>query len=387
MKILHCITGLTGDGAQKMLLRLVRVMSKQGFEAQVVNLGPWGPLVEAFEQEGVPVHSLNVNASLIAAVRGVEIIRRIIQRSSPDVLQGWMYHANVLLLAAQILDNRPRPIIWNVRRGMDDYKELSRATRLFVRANALFSNCASQIIYCSSESRRQHEEYGFCKKRGVVIGNGFDVSRYQLVEDPRSEFRARIGCADSDVVIGNVGRFDIAKGHRYLIEAFKELVAECPNIRLACVGRGMDESNVEIMNMLDSDALRARIHLLGERSNLERVYPGFDIFCSSSIGEGFPNALSEALACAVPCVATDTGASRELVDGVGIVVKPRDTAEIVAGLRSMIHKPEEERRALGAAGRERISSQFALTAVADCYAELYRECVPHYNALCGSIAA
>lgn len=370
-----------------MLLRLVEAMSKQGFEAEVVNLGPTSALVEAFERVRVPVYSLNLSSSFFEMIRGARRLRRIIQRSSPDVLQGWMYHANALLLAAQILENRPRPIFWNIRRGMDDYRERGRITRLFTRVNALFSNCASQIIYCSSESRRQHEEYGFFKKRGVVIGNGFDVYRFHPREDARIEFRSQLGCAENDIVIGNVGRFDVAKGHTYLLKAVKRLLAEVPNIRLVCVGRGMDASNVEIMNMLDSDEIRSRVHLVGERSALERIYPAFDIFCSSSIGEGFPNALSEAMACGVPCVATDTGASRELVEGVGEVVKPRDTAEIVDGLRSMIRKTSEERRVLGVAGRERIASQFALTAVAERYAELYREFTAPQNILCGSLAA
>jgi glycosyltransferase involved in cell wall biosynthesis len=113
--------------------------------------------------------------------------------------------------------------------------------------------------------------------------------------------------------------------------------------------------------------------MLGEQSSTERIYPALDIYCSPSLNEGFPNALSEAMACGVPCVATDTGASRELVEGHGVVVPPRSVEDLAAGIEKLAILSAAQRSELGEQARELIYSKFSLDRVLRRYSDLYGE--------------
>jgi glycosyltransferase involved in cell wall biosynthesis len=373
MKILHCITGLSGDGAQGMLLRLARSLRSLGLRQEVVNLGPRSELVPAFEDADIPVHSLAMNSGLLHAYSGVRQLRRIISRFKPEVIQGWMYHANLMLLATQGRGRRRLPLLWNIRRGLDDYRELSGKTRFLIHMSAGVSSAAARILYCSTESRAQHEQLGFSKEAGVVVENGYDTDRFKPSHTQGREFRRENRIPSDQIVVGIVGRFDKAKGHEFLFHAFAEISKRFPTTTLLCVGRGMEWSNSELVKIIEPRVKRNQVVLLGEQSQPERIYPAMDLYCSSSIGEGFPNAVSEAMACGVPCVVTDTGASRHVVDDSGIVVPTRSSAALSVALTRMIECGATKRASMGARARARIERHFSLEAVSARYARLYIE--------------
>jgi len=109
----------------------------------------------------------------------------------------------------------------------------------------------------------------------------------------------------------------------------------------------------------------------GERTDVQRLMQAMDVFCLSSWSEAFPNVLGEAMACGVPCVATDVGDSADIIGDTGIVVPPSDTEALARGLMLMLEKPDEERRALGRAARQRVKEHYSLAAVVEEYARLY----------------
>jgi glycosyltransferase involved in cell wall biosynthesis len=373
MNVLHCITGLSGDGAQRMLLRLVGGLQSHGINSHVVNLGCEAPIEIQFRRQGIPVSSLGLRASLTDAIRGGCKIASLIDEIRPDVVQAWMYHANAVTLLALFRSHHKPPVAWNIRRGLDDFSERSLKTRTVVRGNALMSRLPDRIIYCSRESRTQHEAFGFHKSSSCVLENGFDTHRFIPSDVSRSAFRNRYDIREDEIVIGNVGRFDLAKGHSYLLKAFGAVVKQKPEAKLVLIGRGVDPSNEQITATVRQLGLAERVLLLGEQESLEQVYPGFDVYCSASINEGFPNAISEAMTCGVPCVVTDTGASRQLVEGVGHVVPARSAEKLAAALSCISNLSMEERRALGGQARERISRLYSLDSVVNQYRDLYGE--------------
>jgi glycosyltransferase involved in cell wall biosynthesis len=284
-----------------------------------------------------------------------------------------MYHANFILTAAGGGALGGVPTLWNIRRGLDDYEQRGLKTRAVIRGNAWLSRFPSRIIYCSHECRLQHEIFGFARKAGVVLHNGFDSARFAPSDAARDEFRKRNGVKDDEFLMGMVGRYDVAKGHTYLIQAFARIASIVPNARLALVGREMDEGNEQLVSELLALGVRARTLLLGEQSTTEKVYPGFDLYCSSSINEGFPNAIAEAMSCGVPCVVTDVGASREIVEDVGMVVQSREPEQLAKAMVSMATKSKEELRTRGEKGRERIASRYSLNQIANEYLEVYQD--------------
>lgn len=337
----------------------------------MVNLGPTTPLADEFVKRGVKVHSMDLSAAVFDAVSGGYRISRLIDSLQPDVVQGWMYHANMLALVGVSLSRRKPPLAWNIRRGLDDFSERSFKTRAVIRSSALMSRLPHRIIYCSVESRGQHESFGFHAARGCVLYNGFDTERFRPSEVARRDFRREHGIAEDELVIGNIGRFDLAKGHRYLLHAFSEMVRSIPRARLVLLGRGVEQTNQIIVNTAQQLGIGNKVLLLGERQSPEVVYPGFDLYCSASLNEGFPNALSEAMACGVPCVATDTGASRQLVQGVGKVVPARNPQELASAVKQLASLPDIERRELGGRSRARIVTRYSMKTVVREYSELY----------------
>ncbi len=372
MRILHCITGLTGDGAQRVLLRLTHLLRERSFESFVVNLGPRTPLVSEFEAAQVSVTSLGASPQMLHMPYVVTSMRRILKKIEPDVIQGWMYHANVISLIASSLTKGRTPVAWNIRRGMEDYRERSRSTRAVIRLSSVLSSYVDSIVYCSSVCRSQHEAYGYDSRRGHIVYNGFDREKFHMDEQSRHEARTLFSARTNEIVIGNVGRFDVAKGHRYLVEAFARLAARVRNVRLVCVGRGMDGTNMEIRDLIARAGIADRVALLGERESVERIFPGFDVYCSASINEGFPNVIAEAMACALPCVVTNVGGSAEVVGDSGVIVPSRSGEALAEGLYRYVRLSTVERRVVGERARERVIAQFSLQAMVERYAQLYR---------------
>jgi glycosyltransferase involved in cell wall biosynthesis len=119
--------------------------------------------------------------------------------------------------------------------------------------------------------------------------------------------------------------------------------------------------------------LNGRVHLLGERTDIPFVTSGLDIASSSSLGEGFPNVVGEAMACGVPCVVTDVGDSAWLVGDTGRVVPPGDPIALAGAWRDLIRMGEDRRRSVGEAARRRIVEGFSIDVMVRRYETVYEE--------------
>jgi glycosyltransferase involved in cell wall biosynthesis len=145
-----------------------------------------------------------------------------------------------------------------------------------------------------------------------------------------------------------------------------------PHARLMLVGRGLNDENLALKNRLQELGISKNVVLYGESSAIEEVYPAFDVMCSSSVAEGFPNVVAEAMLSELPCVATNTGNTRKLLEGVGVVVPSRDPQLLSEALGDMCARSPEARSAMGRLSRERIARMYSLETVAAQYAQLYR---------------
>ena len=374
MQVVHCITGLTSDGAQRMLLRLADQLQRRGVRNHVVSLGRREPFAEMFEEKGIEVFSLGMHRGL-SFLRGLQALRKIIRTLNPDLLQGWMYHANFILsLLRPTLMPQPL-IVWNIRRGLDDYSDRKFLTRAMIRMNARMSSGVSCVIYCTEESRVQHEEYGFDASASAVVGNGFDAQRFRPRPEARVVVRSKLSLGSDTILIGNVGRYDSAKGKNFLLDAFAMVHQRNPKTHLVLVGRGMTPENSQLRGRVQEIGISSAVTLYGEVGAIEEIYPAFDVMCSSSVNEGFPNVIAEAMLSGIACVATDVGNTRGLLDGIGVVVAARCVNSLADGLGAMCDRGAHARGEAGRYGRERISRLYSLEGIAHQYAKLYSSLV------------
>lgn len=371
VKILHCITDLSPDGAQRTLLRLVTKLPSSEFDHSVVTLAGGGHLVDRFKEAGITVISLGMKRG-IPGISALLKLRSVISEVKPDVIQGWMYHGNLAASLGALLAGTPARVVWNIRRGLYDKREDKILTRGVIKAGALVSSHPQKIIYCVRVAADQHEAVGFDASKRIVIPNGFDTTRFAPRPGARTSLRAMLGLENEAPLVAIAGRYHPQKDFPSFLRAFKAVNQRIPAAHAVLVGRGVDQSCEELVGLLRELEIGSVVHLLGERQDLPDILAGSDIFCSSSINEGFSNVVSEAMSSALPCVATDAGASREIVEGVGIVVERRDIASLAGGMVEMLEKTPEERLRIGEASRDRIVRLYSLPSMLRQYEELYR---------------
>ena len=139
-------------------------------------------------------------------------------------------------------------------------------------------------------------------------------------------------------------------------------------------GAGTAPAEPALAREIAACGLGSRLVALGERGDLERLYPAFDLVTlSSAFGEGLPLVLAEAMACGVPCVATDTGDCAAIIGDTGLIVPPRDPAALAAAWRQMIALGPAGRQALGVRAQARIARHYDIAAIVARYEALYGE--------------
>lgn len=373
MKILHCITGLSPDGAQQMLLRLSKQLVSEGHETMIVSLSSQEAFASEFEKLGIRVEFLGMNKgvpSLSAIVRLIQSIRSF----KPNIVQAWMYHANLYSIIACLFCPGSL-LVWNIRRSLYEYAQLKLHTRLTIRLCAALSRFVKACIYCTDSSQSQHARIGFRPKQSLVIGNGFDLDLIKPNHTGAEKLRSLTSIPAEAHCIGIVGRFDVAKDFPNFFAAAALVLQKFPATHFVCIGRGLENDNPTLSTLLQDFPHPDHLHLLGQQPAAHTLMSGFTVYCSSARSEGFPNTIAEALASGVPCAVTDVGASRTIVSNFGRVVPPEDSTALAHALIELLSLPAEERKALGAAGRESMQKRFSITACCTQYLYFYADCL------------
>ena len=369
IKVLHIITGLNVGGAENALCKLMEHIDRGRFENAVVSLLPEGPLAERIRDAGVPVYSMNLRknpSALLAFFRLLSLIKKV----KPDVIQTWMYHADLIGgLAGKICGI---PVIWNIRHSNLDPSLNKKTTLLIVKLCAQLSRLIPvKIVCCAQKALDVHVKVGYEKDKMLVIPNGFDTDVFHPDPESYIAVRKELGVDSDTMLVGMVGRFDPQKDHRNFFDAAKIIASRNENVCFVLCGDGIDWKNDSLVEMVDV-TIRDRVHLLGRRMDMPRIYAALDVFVLSSAGEAFPNVVGEAMACGLPCVVTDVGDARLIVDGAGIAISPGDSMALARGIQTMLDMPEDEWFSLGIRSRRRMCHNFGVMSMSQKYQCLYR---------------
>ena len=369
---LHIISGLWTGGAETVLLRLLSRGLAGPDGAVVVALNSEGPLAEPLRAlPNVTVHGLGMSRGALPSPRMLSQLRRLVRSADADVIQGWMYHGNLAATLAARFSQRRVGVAWNVRQSLYVLAAEQPLTRWVIRASAWASRSPDCIIYNSHVSRGQHAALGFRDTTARVIPNGFDVAASAPASADRIAARELLGLPQDRPIVGLVARVHPMKDHENFLRAAALLSARMPAAYFALIGHGADAGNARLSALISRLGLLQRVALCGEIRNAMRVHCAFDVACSASWAEAFPNVLGEAMSCGVPCVATDVGDSRWLVGDTGRIVPARDPTALSSALAEMLELTESERQALGTRARTRIETHFRIGAVVDEYRALY----------------
>ncbi|MEB2398422.1 MAG: glycosyltransferase [Alcaligenaceae bacterium] len=369
IRVVHIISGLGQGGAETVLHRLVTA-PEQAQEHIVVSLGDEGVFGARLREAGIAVHALHMKQG---AVKGLWRLFRLLRELRPDVVQTWMYHADLLGGVAARLAGI-KAVSWGIRNSGADLSKGSRSARALPRVCAWLSGLVPQVIVsCARDAADRHRGWGYRSDRLLVIPNGYDLSRWRPDADARARVRAQWGVARDAPVIGAVARWNPLKDHANLIEAFSLCLKTQPDLRCVLIGDGMDAANAELAGLLDRHGVRGRTILMGRRDDVPALMNGLDVHVLSSRAEGFPNVVAEAMASGVACVVTDVGDAAAIVGDAGWVVPPRDPRSLAQAVGAAVldlsapgHAERLER------GRNSVAARYSLNAMVQAYQAVWQ---------------
>lgn len=370
MKILHVIICLNVGGAEMMLRRLIKSHSDNPeYEHTVISLTDVGTIGAQLKQEGIHVEALGMRSPL-DIIPALLHLKKLIQKFAPDVVQTWMYHADLLGgLAARMAGNKN--ILWGIH-STDVRAGGSRSTTWVMRACAMLSRWVPDTILCVAEvSRQVHVAAGYFAPRMVVVPNGIDISKLFSSDARRLQIRGDCGFTDAHVVVGTLGRFNPAKDYKNFVAAAGILAKKYPHVRFMMVGNRLDQENPFLSKWISKTGFADRFVLLGERSDAPDCLAAMDVFCLSSKSEALPTVVIEAMAMGLPCVATNVGDTAVLVQDIGTVVAKEDPSGLATGLERVIQMPFADRCVIVRKGKERVRENLTIERARDRIESVY----------------
>lgn len=370
IKVMHIINGLESGGAEMTLTQLVQSMTKAQFTNVVVSLrdeGVYGPVMTS---AGIPVYTLNIK-SKIPTPTSLYRLYRIIRTEKPDIIQTWLYLADILGLVFGRLGGVQK-VFWNIRCSDPHRGQFSLRRKTLHKCLALLSRFPTGAVANSKAGIAYHSRLGYRPKLWEFIPNGFDTDILKPSPEKRNEWRKTLKIPKDVLVIGLIARYNRLKDLPTFIQAASLLADSMSNVHFCLVGSGMSVQNQELDEILKKAKVTHLFHLMERQKDITGILSAFDIFTLSSISEGFPNVTAEAMACELPTVVTDAGDSLLLVGGAGIVVPARSPQALATAWAKVASMSPVDRSIMGQKARQRIIASFPLKKMSTQYESVYK---------------
>ena len=372
IKVVHIITGLHTGGAEMMLYKIIKQnLDSYNYECIIISLIKPGNIGKKIQDLNVPIRTLNMNPGSIPSMKSVLLMFRIIGDFKPNIIQGWMYHGNLLSALSKIRFPSTR-IFFNIRQTIYSLKKEKIATATVIIFNMLLSRLADKIIFNSHLSRKQHLSIGFSKANALVIGNGFDLDIFRPNLDDRKAIRMQLKIENDELLVTHISRFHPMKDHKTLLKSIQLTIKNNNKIKFLLIGSGVI-NNIELERQAKNLNILDNIIFLGEKSDIAKILASTDLtVLTSAWGEGFPNILGESLASGVLCVSTAVGDSKLIINKYGFIASIGSYEQISSAILKALSMSYEERLKLGVMARSHIQKNYSIDKVYEEYLNTYR---------------
>jgi len=366
IRIAFCITDLDPGGAERALVHVVTRLDRRQWDPVVYCLSGPGALVRDLELASVPVVCLGAtrNDGLFRRLGTIWRLSRELRALTPRprLLQSFLFHAN---LAGRIAGRLAR--IERIVAGLRVAEQratwhlwLDWLTNWMVDLNV----CVSQSVADFSLSTG-----GLRSEKLRVIPNGVD---YDSFANSQPADLTSLGIANDSPVIVTIGRLDEQKGHRFLIEAFPAILKSHPQARLVIVGEGPLEADLRRQSL--QLGLTNCVCFAGWRNDVSAVLKAGRCLVLSSLWEGMPNVVLEAMAAGIPVVATDVEGVRELIEPnrSGVVVPPASAEALASAVCRLLDDPNFGSE-LSATAQQLVRERFTIENMSRYWSETYNK--------------
>lgn len=373
MKIMHITTALGNGGAESAMYRLIK--GSPSNDHVVVCLIGTGMYQQLLEEAGIQVYLLDMKASLLP-IRSLYRLVKILKLHKPDVVQTWMYHANLIGAIAAKSTGVPK-IYWGIRMSNPRLGRVGKATQFVNWICAKLGNALpTKIVSCAHKATEEHIKIGYPESKFVTIPNGYNLNEIRFSSTDRNEIRKKWTSNANAMLIGVVARWHPQKDHKTLMEALSHpAIEQNDSWELILIGPNMDEKNAQLAKLINRYNLSNRCVLSGPASTIAPTMSGLDLLVLSSSDEGFPNVLAEGMACGTPCVSTDAGDAKHIIGDTGWVSPIKDATALAINIEKAMnafkHKTEWNTRKEKC--RNRIERCFSIEKMSENYNRLWAD--------------
>ena len=364
IRLLYVAGNFATGGAERHLLEMWRRLDRTRFDVRIAVLKKEGAFTPQVEALGLPVHELRVGRRIYdpSGIAGLGRLFAVVREFRPDIIHGYLFSPNLFAaIAGRACGVR---VVCVAKRNLDAFE-----TPRQIAIQRLAHRLATHVTAVSEAVANSSVALGVPRARITVIENGIDVSRF----DGGGAGREGLGLPawpPGGPLVGSVGCLAPRKDFGTLLAALAILRDRGRDFRCAIAGDGPDraalEARVAALGLVD------RVAFLGERLDVDRLLPAFDVFTLSSREEGIPNALLEAMAAARPCVVTRVGGNAEvLTDGLtGWLVPAQDAAALAGALDEALTR-RDVAQARGRAARETMIRERSIAAMVQRHEAFY----------------
>jgi len=352
-RVLQLIYSLPVGGAEDLMAVMITGLDARRFEVQAATIGPPGVVGQELLRAGYAVRSLGLDLKRTPFVRLVARLRDLLREVQPDILHTHLYHPNLYGRLAS-LGLGLKGVVASVH---NSYTRVKVHRCLW---NFFLSGITDKVLVSSPQVWQDVHTWDRVPAGKLeVFPYGIRLTDLEVSPAPAT-IRAELGI--SGFVLGVVGRLEEQKGHRYLLEALPEIIPEIPDLTVLLVGEGKE--GAALRNLVQELGLGSRVHFLGTRRDLPRLFLAMDLFVQPSLWEGLPLTLLMAMGAGLPVVGTRVSGITDVVeDGRnGMLVAPGDSQALTQAIIALYQRPETRRR-LGDAARRTVAEKHSQEAM------------------------
>ena len=365
LKLTYLITGLNTGGAEMQLYRVITHLDKKKFQPLVISMTDRGVVGQMLIDAGIPVYTLEMKRG-IPDPRAVWKLYLLLRKERPTILNTHMYHANILGRIVGRMAGIPVLVstIHSINFGGRAREIVSRYTEWMSDISTIISAVAA---------KRMIKDSIVPNYKLKVLPNGIDLQAFTPSSEARVRLRLEWGLAENTFLWIAVGRIERPKNYSNLLHAFSNVLKVSSSTRLFIVGDGPLRRSCEDLSR--DLKLEKNVQFLGIRRDIPDLLNAADAYVMSSSWEGMPLVIMEAAATTLPVVSTDVGGVCELVvdDETGFLVNKDDAEALSEGMIRLMTLSQEERKAMGLAGRKHMEDHYSINVIVRQWEELYSQ--------------
>ncbi len=369
MRILHVINGLDDGGAEGVLNRLCTYDKEH--EHIVLSMQDLGKYGVTLRSNGIQVKFLNLS-TFHNLPKAILKFRQVVKETKPDLVQTWMYHANIFAGILTKIFFYKKPVFWNIRCTIMKLKEAGLFTYFLIHLGSLLSHfIPACIIVCGNSVKLDHLQIGYKRSKMKIIENGFDLEYFN---PSQKTYKSDTSLCTKGLIVGVLGRFHPQKNHDLAIKACSLAISKGIKLQLYLAGSGITSDQPPLKNSIRQHSMENFTRLFGALKDVRFFFNDIDVLLlPSKFGEGFPNVLAEAMGYGIPCISTSVGDSKNIIGKTGWIVSNEKSKEIVSAFEEIIvMKKNKSWAVLKKAVRQRVKQNYSISKMIESYSKCWK---------------